>query len=91
MTTAYFTAKVKAWGSLRTRRVSVDADGAARVYDPTAGYYTTCHNLSAGQVRRLRSLAARCSSPPSSFKSLLQSCRSPLRARRLPRRPPRSS
>lgn len=29
------------------------ADGAVKVYDPIAGYYTSCHSLSAASVKRI--------------------------------------
>lgn len=32
----------------------VDADGTVRVWDSTAGYWTTCHCLTPGQVASAR-------------------------------------
>ena len=42
-----------------TRRFMVEADGTVRAYDAVAGHYTTCHSLRPGQLRYLRSLAAK--------------------------------
>ena len=36
-----------------------DSDGVVRVYDDVAGYYTTCHSLTATQEARVRRLATR--------------------------------
>jgi hypothetical protein len=36
---------------------AVASDGAVRVYDEIAGYWTTCHSLTAGQCARVRKLA----------------------------------
>jgi hypothetical protein len=41
----------------RNRRVTVDAAGTVRVWDPVAGHYTTCHDLSPRQQARIRGLA----------------------------------
>ena len=38
-------------------RASVDADGTVRVYDAAANYYTTCHALTAAQIRYVRRAA----------------------------------
>jgi hypothetical protein len=38
-------------GSYRAR---VDADGTVRVWDSVAGYYTTCHALTARQIASAR-------------------------------------
>lgn len=40
-------------------RGSVDADGTVRVYDHVAGYYTTCHDLSAADQAKLRARVQR--------------------------------
>lgn len=38
------------------RDVSVSlTDSTVRVWDEVAGHYTTCHALTAGQIKRLRS------------------------------------
>jgi hypothetical protein len=49
-------AKAFAGEGVRTNRVIVD--DTVRVFDSVAGYYTTCHSLSAHAVRRIRKLAA---------------------------------
>lgn len=36
-------------------QAACDADGRVRVYDSTAGYYTTCHSLTPAQQRYVRS------------------------------------
>lgn len=43
---------VKIWGG--TQSAYADADGTVRVYDPVAGYWTTCHTLSARVRARVR-------------------------------------
>lgn len=50
------TVNVKCWN--RITAAYADTDGTVRVYDPTAGYYTVCHSLSAAQIARVRRLAA---------------------------------
>lgn len=54
------TAKIraKAFGRMETITVSVDEDGTVRVWDEVAGYYTTCHSLSAAAMRRARAAIA---------------------------------
>lgn len=44
------------WGY--TSQAYADSTGTVRVYDRVAGYYTTCHSLTAGQIARVRRLAA---------------------------------
>jgi endoglucanase Acf2 len=44
-------------GILETNKCSVDSDGTVRVYDSTAGHYTTCHSLSARDIGRIRAAA----------------------------------
>ena len=58
--TKYITIRAKAFSGegVRTVRASVDADGTVRVWDGVAGYYTTCHSLSASAIRRAQKLAA---------------------------------
>ena len=58
MTTQYITIRAHAFTGegIRAQRVSVDDDGTIRVYDSVAGYYTTCHSLSASAQRRIRAL-----------------------------------
>ena len=53
------TARAKAFSAagVRQHKFMVESDGTVRVYDPVAGYYTTCHALSAGALRRLCRLA----------------------------------
>jgi len=41
MTTKAFSTETR-----RPYRMTVDADGTVRVYDSTAGHYTTCHSMS---------------------------------------------
>lgn len=38
-------------------RARVEADGTVAAYDRIAGHYTTCHALTAGQVRWIRAQA----------------------------------
>jgi hypothetical protein len=53
------TTKAKAFnGKLTNINATVDADGTVRVWDDIAGYYTTCHGLSAAAQQRIRRLAA---------------------------------
>ena len=52
------TTKAKAFGKLANINATVDADGTVRVWDDVAGYYTTCHGLSAAAQQRIRRLAA---------------------------------
>ena len=40
-------------------RAYADADGTVRVYDSTAGYWTTCHALTPAQESRVRRVATR--------------------------------
>lgn len=42
----------------KEHRFLVSLDGTVRVHDPIAGYYTTCHSLSDGAIRRIRRLAS---------------------------------
>lgn len=44
---------------LRTARYAarVDADGTVRIWDDVADHYTTCHSLTAAQIRYIRSRA----------------------------------
>lgn len=53
------TARARAFSTegARQHRFMVETDGTVRVYDPVAGYYTTCHALSVGALRRIRRLA----------------------------------
>ena len=39
-------------------RASVDANGTVRVYDDLSGHYTTCHALTAAQIRHIRRAVA---------------------------------
>lgn len=39
-------------------KLSVDTDGTVRVYDRTAGHYTTCHSLSERSMAAARRKAA---------------------------------
>ena len=39
-------------------RARVEADGSVSVYDRIAGHYTTCHALSAAQIRYVRRAVA---------------------------------
>lgn len=60
MKTIEIEAKVKAFScesTPRHHRLSVSPDGTVRVYDDVAGYYTTCHSMSAATQRRVRKLA----------------------------------
>lgn len=50
-------AKAFAGRGVEAIRCMVDADGAVRVYDSVAGYYTTCHSLSDSAKARIRRLA----------------------------------
>lgn len=45
-------------GQLGTHRVELRPDGDVAVYDRLAGYYTTCHSLSARDLGRIRRAAA---------------------------------
>jgi uncharacterized protein (DUF2141 family) len=49
------TTAVKAWGTTTTAFAERNSDGSivVRVYDSVAGYYTTCHSLSAQVCRRV--------------------------------------
>jgi hypothetical protein len=40
-------------GSRRKRHQCSVIDGVVRVWDPIAGYYTTCHRMPEGMQRRL--------------------------------------
>lgn len=40
-------------------RATVDADGTVRVWDSTAGHYTTCHSLTPAQERSARARFAK--------------------------------
>lgn len=53
------TARARAFSGEAVRKHSfmVETDGTVRVYDPVAGYYTTCHALSVKTLRRLRKIA----------------------------------
>lgn len=53
------TVRAKAFSNegVREHRVMIEGDGTVRVYDPVAGYYTTCHSLSESAQRRIRKLA----------------------------------
>ena len=46
-------------GRLETNKHAVDADGTVTVYDTIAGYYTSCHSLSARDLGRVRAAARR--------------------------------
>lgn len=50
------TCKVNWLGSMV--RATADADGTVRVYDSVAGYYTTCHSLTARQCSYVRRMTA---------------------------------
>ena len=53
------TTKAKAFnGKLENIKAAIDPDGTVRVWDEVAGYYTTCHGLSAAAQQRIRRLAA---------------------------------
>jgi hypothetical protein len=56
----YFRLTCRPWESepRQVVRVSVDAEGAVRVWDLVAGHYTTCHRLSARTMRRIARRAA---------------------------------
>ncbi len=41
-------------GERGTYHARVDADGTVRVWDSVAGYFTTCHSLTAGQIASAR-------------------------------------
>lgn len=43
---------VRTW-DIRTKAYA-DSTGIVRVYDPIAGYYTTCHSLTDAQLRYVR-------------------------------------
>lgn len=43
---------------IRTHRVMVESDGSVLVWDAVAGYYTSCHSLSASAIRRARKMTA---------------------------------
>jgi hypothetical protein len=53
------TARAQAFSNegIKTHRFSIDADGTVRVWDPIAGYYTTCHSLRKSAEARIRELA----------------------------------
>jgi len=54
------TARAKAFSKeegARKHKFAVDSDGTVRVYDSVAGYFTTCHALSAAAQRRIRNLS----------------------------------
>lgn len=56
-TDIYVTTRANAFRQgVRTYRFLVRPD-AVRVWDQVAGYYTTCHSLSATAERRIRELA----------------------------------
>jgi hypothetical protein len=38
-------------------RARIHADGTVEVYDSLAGHYTTCHSLTAAQIRYVRRAA----------------------------------
>ena len=65
MSRIYFNAKVKAFSGegVRKNRIMIDDDDAVRVYDSVAGYYTTCHALSARTVARLVRQARKADNP----------------------------
>jgi hypothetical protein len=44
---------------IKQHQCSVDSDGTVRVWDSVAGYYTTCHSLSAVAAAKVRDLASR--------------------------------
>jgi hypothetical protein len=44
-------------GVLATHRVRVDKGGEVRVWDPVAGYFTSCHSMSEREMSRARKLA----------------------------------
>ena len=53
------TISVRAFGGrLEQVRCLVTSNGTVRVYDPIAGYYTTCHSLSARDQLRARCAAS---------------------------------
>lgn len=41
-------------------RAQVDTDGTVRVWDSVAGYWTTCHALTPGQIASARRRAGWC-------------------------------
>lgn len=45
-------------GRLETHSVRVDDSGDVTVYDPVAGHYTLCHELSERTMARIRKLVA---------------------------------
>ena len=47
------TINVRTWNT--TAPACCGADGTVRVWDSVAGHYTTCHRLTAGQLRYVRS------------------------------------
>lgn len=51
-----FTARARAFSGegVRAHRFLLSAEGTLRIWDPVAGHFTTCHDLSAGQVARLK-------------------------------------
>jgi hypothetical protein len=49
------TVKVKIWNGKYD--AYADETGTVRVYDPVAGYFTTCHSLTPGQMRYVRARA----------------------------------
>jgi len=47
-------AKAFSGEGIRTHDALVEADGTVLVWDSVAGYYTSCHALSASAIRRAR-------------------------------------
>lgn len=56
-------AKAFSCESIRSYDILIEPDGAVLVWDSVAGYYTSCHILSASAIRRARKLAAGCPPP----------------------------
>jgi hypothetical protein len=56
--TSVVTVRCKAFSTedAQPYRCMVDVNGAVRVYDSVAGYFTTCHSLSPAAVARIRRL-----------------------------------
>jgi hypothetical protein len=54
------TARAKAFSGqgVREHRFLVSEDGAVRVWDSVAGYFTACHSLSASAQARIRKMVA---------------------------------
>ena len=59
MSTKTTTIRAKAFSGegVRTHRIMIE-DGRVLVWDSIAGYYTSCHSLSAATIRRARAMDA---------------------------------